>query len=133
MIDCENEVFDYLYTALHEQFPSAEITAQYVRAPAKFPHICIVMADSYPMQSTLDNTLTDTAETSMFQIDVYSNKRGIAKSECKTIMSVIDGLLMKKNFVRSALTQVPNLDDSTIFRLTARYVVVTDGEHFYRR
>jgi hypothetical protein len=91
------------------------------------------MSDSTPIASRLDNSMVINAETVMFQIDVYSNKTGSARSECKKIMNTIDDLLYRKNFVRTALTPTPNLDDSTIFRLTARYVVVTDGEHFYRR
>ena len=46
---------------------------------------------------------------------------------------MLDELLWGMNFRRLAVTPVPNLENATIYRLTARYRVETDGIHFYRR
>ena len=48
-------------------------------------------------------------------------------------MKVIDEVLFRMNFRRIVLTPVPNMEDATIYRLTARYRVATDGKNFYRR
>lgn len=68
----------------------------------------------------------------MYEINVYSNKVGTKKSEAKAIMQLIDGMMYERNFTRIALTPVPNLEDATIYRLTARYRAETDGTNIYR-
>ena len=69
----------------------------------------------------------------MFEVNVYSNLQPGKKTECKKIMKVIDEVLFSMNFRRIVLTPVPNMEDATIYRLTARYRVATDGKNFYRR
>jgi hypothetical protein len=48
-------------------------------------------------------------------------------------MKVIDDVMFSMNFKRMALTPVPNMEDASIYRLVARYRVMTDGKNFYRR
>lgn len=69
----------------------------------------------------------------MFEVNIYSNKAGTKKTECKKIAAAIDKLLFSMNFVRMAMTPVPNLENATIYRIVARYRVATDGTNFYRR
>lgn len=69
----------------------------------------------------------------MFEINVYSNKAEGKKTECKKIIKEINDALYSMNFRRTAMTPVPNMEDATIYRITARFRVATDGKHFYRR
>ena len=69
----------------------------------------------------------------MFEVNVYSNKTEGKKTECKEIMKVIDEVLFKMNFKRIAMTPVPNMEDASIYRMVARYRVMTDGRYFCRR
>lgn len=55
------------------------------------------------------------------------------KTECKKIIKEINDALYSMNFRRTAMTPVPNMEDATIYRITARFRVATDGKHFYRR
>ena len=131
MIDCENEVYTRVATVLREKFPGIDIAGDYVKAPSSFPHVSITQSDN----AVISGRMTGSAEMAqvMFEVNVYSNKAEGKKTECKTIMNVIDNTLFAMNFKRLALTPVPNMEDATIYRLVARYRVATDGKHFYRR
>lgn len=131
MIDCENEVYTRIARVLREKFPGINITGEYMKAPSSFPHVSITQSDN----SAVSEKMTGNAEMAqvMFEINVYSNKTGGKKTECKTIAKVIDEVLFGMNFKRLALTPVPNLEDATIYRIVARYRAMTDGQYFYRR
>jgi len=131
MIDCENEVYTRIARVLREKFPGINIAGEYVQAPSGFPHVSITQSDN----SVVSERMTGSAEMAqvMFEINVYSNKTEGKKTECKSIMKVIDDVMFSMNFKRQALTPVPNLEDATIYRLVARYRAMTDGTYFYRR
>lgn len=133
MIDCENEVFTRIATALREQFSGIDITSEYVNSPSAFPHVSITQSDSYTLSENQDSSLRDSMIVVMFEINVYSNKTEGKKTECKNIAKAIDDLFNSMNFRRQSLTPVPNMEDATIYRMTARYRAATDGKYFYRR
>lgn len=132
MIDVENEIYTPLARALRAEFPGINVSGEYVRAPSKFPHVSIVESDNYMTIRHLDNADDEKYATLMYEINVYSNKSGGKKSEAKAIMGLIDGMMYDLNFTRLAMTPVPNLEDSTIYRITARYRAETDGTNMYR-
>ena len=130
MLDCENEVYTKIATALRNDFAGIDITGVYVNAPSAFPHVNITQIDNLTVKANTTNTY-EMAEV-VFEVNVYSNKRSEKKSECKQIMNVIDGIFFGMNFRRMSLTPVPNMEDATIYRLVARYRARTDGKYFYR-
>lgn len=133
MIDCEAKIYTPIATALREAFAGIEVSGEYVKAPSTFPFVSVEEADNYPTTAHLDNGDAEKYATLMYEINVYSNKGVGKKSECKAIMQLIDSLMYGMNFTRLALTPVPNLDDATIYRMTARYRAETDGTKIYRR
>ena len=131
MIDCENEVYTRIARILRDKFPGINIAGEYVNAPSSFPHVSITQSDN----SVVSEQMTGSAEMAqvMFEINIYSNKADGRKTECKAIAKVIDDVMFKMNFKRMALTPIPNMEDATIYRIVARYRVMTDGKYFYRR
>ena len=131
MIDCENEVYTRIARVLRDKFPGINIAGEYVNAPSSFPHVSITQSDN----SVVSEQMTGSAEMAqvMFEINIYSNKADGRKTECKSIAKVIDDVMFKMNFKRMALTPIPNMEDETIYRIVARYRVMTDGKYFYRR
>lgn len=131
MIDCENEVYTRVATVLREKFPGIDIAGDYVKAPSSFPHVSITQSDN----AVISGRMTGSAEMAqvMFEVNVYSNKAEGKKTECKKIIKEINDVLYSMNFRRTAMTPVPNMEDATIYRITARFRVATDGKHFYRR
>ena len=131
MIDCENEVYTRIARVLRDKFPGINIAGEYVNAPSNFPHVSITQSDN----SVVSEQMTGSAEMAqvMFEINIYSNKADGRKTECKSIAKVIDDVMFKMNFKRMALTPIPNMEDATIYRIVARYRIMTDGKYFYRR
>lgn len=131
MIDCENEVYTRIARVLRDKFPGINIAGEYVNAPSSFPHVSITQSDN----SVVSEQMTGSAEMAqvMFEINIYSNKADGRKTECKAIAKVIDDVMFKMNFKRMALTPIHNVEDATIYRIVARYRVMTDGKYFYRR
>lgn len=131
MIDCENEVYTRIARVLRDKFSGINIAGEYVNAPSSFPHVSITQSDN----SVVSEQMTGSAEMAqvMFEINIYSNKADGRKTECKSIAKVIDDVMFKMNFKRIALTPIPNMEDATIYRIVARYRVMSDGKYFYRR
>lgn len=131
MIDIESLVFTPIAQAVRSQY-GAYVTDEYVKAPSKFPHVSIVESDNYATIRHKDNASAEKYSTIMYEVNVYSNKTSTKKSECRAILSLIDTMMYNLNFTRIAMTPAPNLEDSTIYRLTARYRAETDGTKIYR-
>lgn len=132
MIDIENEVFTPIAQAVRAAYSGAFVTGEYVKAPSSFPHVSIVESDNYQTLDHLDSSGEERYATIVYEVNVYSNRTSGKKTECKGIMDLIDRMMYDMNFTRTARTPVPNMEDATIYRMTARYRAETDGETIYR-
>lgn len=133
MIDVENEVYTRIAEMLRVRFSPINTASEYVKSPPAFPHVSVTQSDSFPITEREDSSNQENMVQVMFEINVYSNKTSGKKTECKKIMNAINDLLTSMNFRRLAMTPIPNMEDATIYRITARYRVATDGKFFYRR
>lgn len=127
MIDIENEVYTRLKTAIGN---TAKTASTYTPFPQEFPFVSITMSDNY--MSHLDNSDTEKYSTCMFEVNVYANDSR-AKLTAKGIMQTIDTEMYSMNMTRLSYLPTPNMEDATIYRLTARYECETDGTRIYRR
>ena len=132
MNDIENQVYTPIAQEVRSRFSNAFVTGEYIKAPSKFPHISIVEVDNYTSYRHMDTAATEAYSTVMYEVNVYSNKTAGKKTECRQIMELIDSMMYARNFTRLSLTPVPNLEDATIYRITARYRAETDGTNIYR-
>lgn len=133
MIDPEDEVYTRVAEMLRAEFPGISVASEYVKSPSAFPHVSITMSDNYTIPEQQDSSMTENMVTAMFTVNCYSNRTSGKKTECKKIMAAVNDLLCRMNFRRLVMTPVPNMEDATIYRITARYRVATDGKHFIRR
>lgn len=133
MIDIESRVYTPIAQMLREKFPGINVSGEYVKAPSVFPYVSVVEQDNYMTPEHLDNGAAEKFATLMYEVNVYSNKSGTRKSECREIMAAIDREMYIRNFTRISLSPIPNLENATIYRLVARYRVETDGTRIYRR
>lgn len=127
MIDIEDIVFDRVAKTLAADFPNISVSSSYVESPSKFPHVSITQANNYVVRGYRTDKI-ENAVTVMFEINVYSNRVGDKKSECKKIMSVADEAMESMGFTRTMLNPIPNIADATIYRLVARYSGDVDVE-----
>lgn len=133
MIDIEKLVYTSIAESLRKRFKGITVSGEYVNAPPKFPYVSIVEQDNYMSANRLDSSDREKFSTLMYEVNVYSDKAGGKKSVCRKIMRFVDDLMYAKNFRRTSLSPVPNLENATIYRLVARYKAETDGTTLYRR
>ena len=70
----------------------------------------------------------------LYEVNVYSNKTSGKKSECKSIIALIDSKLGELGFTRTMLNPIPNEENATVHRMVARYrAVISKDKTIYRR
>lgn len=127
MIDIETNVFHVIAAALRSAYSGIFVSGEYTPSPASFPAVTIAEMDNTVYQK-MRTTAIENAAQLMYEVNVYSNKVGYKKMETKEIMSAIDREFARLGFTRTMCNPVPNLQDATIFRLTARYEAVAVSE-----
>ena len=134
MIDIESTVFNAVATKVREIFPDIFMVGEYVKSPSSFPAVSLVEMDNSTRIETIDSGSSENHANVMYEVNVYSNKTTGKKSECKSIMALIDEELLAMGFLRNTLTPVPNEYDSTIYRMVGRYrATVSSNNTIYRR
>lgn len=123
MIDIEDLVFDTVYNSLIQHYPSANITAGYDEKRAVYPAVVIREVGNVPY---VDGNTDDCAENYTrvtYEIEVESNKQHTARSECKNILNVADGIMQSMKFRRIHKNRPINVD-RTVYRQYARYEAI---------
>ena len=134
MIDVESAVFNTVATKVREVFPDIYMVGEYVKSPSSFPAVSLVEMDNAVRTDTIDSGSNENHANVMYEVNVYSNKTTGKKSECKAIIALIDQEMLALGFVRATLTPVPNMNDSTIYRMVGRYrASVSADNKIYRR
>ncbi len=134
MIEIETEMFSAIASKLRANFPGIFVAGEYTQAPATFPCVTIEQMDNYTYERSQTNALSENHANVTFEVNVYSNKLGSKKSECKTISAFIDAEMQSLGFTRILLNPIPNLNDATIYRIVGRYrAVVSTDKTIYRR
>ncbi len=134
MIDIENEIFSIVAATVRAEYPNIYITGEYVKSPPSFPCVTIMESDNQIYRKTRDTSTIENHAQILYEVNVYSNKTSGKKSECKSILAIINDKLTSIGFTRTLLTPVPNELDATIYRMTACYrAVVGKDKVIYRR
>jgi hypothetical protein len=129
VIDVENAVFHAVVTKVREQYPNIYMVGEYVKSPSSFPAVSLVEMDNAIRTDTIDSGSTENHANVMYEVNVYSNKATGKKSECKAIIALIDEEMLALGFQRVSITPVPNMNDSTIYRMVARYKATVSSKH----
>lgn len=134
MIDIENEIFSTVSEAVRKKYPKIYMTGEYIKVPPSFPCISLVEADNQIYRNTRTTESNENHVQVLYEVNVYSNKKTGRKTECKTIIALIDDLMLKLGFTRTLLQPIPNEEDATIYRMVARYrAIVSKEKVIYRR
>lgn len=136
MIDIESQVFTTVATALRTEYGASNIyvAPEYVGQPPKFPAVFIVEMDNTVYLRGRDSANIENFADVMYQVDVFSNKNAGKKVQAKEIIALIDEQFAQMGFSRTFLNPVQNMNDATIYRMTARYqAVVGKDQTIYRR
>lgn len=129
MIDIESSVFNRVIEKVREQFPDIYMVGEYVKSTSSFPAVSLVEMDNATRTDTIDSGSNENHANVMYEVNVYSNKTTGKKSECKAIIALIDQEMLALGFARVTLTPVPNMNDSTIYRMVGRYRATVSEKH----
>ena len=130
MIDVEAQIFTKVVQAL----PTTYVSGVYEPVPSSFPAVYITEIDNSVWRNGISSSEVDNYAAITYEVNVYSNVKGRKKTECREIANTVDGVMKGLNFTRMSMNPVPNLADSTIYRIVARYrAVVGQNETLYRR
>ena len=129
MIDIENVIFNRVATKVRDEYPDIYMTGEYVKSPSSFPAVSLVEMDNATRTDTIDSGSNENHANVMYEVNVYSNKATGKKSECKDIIALIDKEMLTLGFARNTLTPVPNMNDSTIYRMVGRYRATVSMKH----
>lgn len=131
MIDIENILFTAVKTALPDD---VKCGVSYDKKPGHFPFFTLIVEDNKVYEKFIDSAQIENAADIMVEINVYSNKTSGKKEECKKIIKQADAVLSGFNLTRTFCRPTPNLEDSTVYRMTARYRGIVDTDYnIYRR
>ena len=130
MIDIESQVYTPIAEKMREI--GVDVSGVYKNKPPKLPHVSIVESDNRS-DDNMDSGDSERFSVVMYEVNVYSNHATQSKSECKRIMSIVSNMMYKRNFRRLSCVPVPNMEDASIYRMTARFRAKTDGQYIYRR
>ena len=123
MIDIESLVFDTVYNSLHQTYPSVNITAGYDEKTATFPTVVVRETGNVPVQQFNTDDCAENYARLTYEIEVYSDKLNIGRSECKELLDAVDGIMQGMKFRRIHKNRPINTD-RTVWRQYARYEVI---------
>lgn len=121
MINVESVVFQKCADAFRAAYPNGFIAGEYVSQPPKFPAVMVVEMDNNVDERAMDNGNIENAVNVMYQVDVFSNLNKGKKAQAKAIVALIDEVLAQYRFIRTFCNPIQNMNDATIYRMTARY------------
>jgi len=130
MIDVETDVFDYVYPSVAPLVPEGCFSGVYVSHPPAFPFVTLMEMDNYTYTQFRSSSDEEEYAVITYEANVYA----MNKQECRDIMNALDTAMDRLNFTRMNVTFTPNLEDETIFRMTARFRAAADKDkRIYRR
>ena len=123
MIDIENLVFDTVYNGVVSVHSNANVQKGFIEETAVFPCIVLRETNNVPVQSMNTDDCAENFTRVTYQVDIYSDKDGTARSECRELLKVVDELMQGMKFRRTYMSEPLNIK-RTIFRQYARYTVI---------
>ena len=123
MIDVENLVFDTVFNGVTAVHTDANVQKGFVEESAVFPCIVVRETNNVPVQSMNTDDCAENYTRITYQVDVYSDKSGTARTECRDLLNLVDGIMQGMKFRRTHLSEPLNIK-RTIFRQYARYTVI---------
>lgn len=133
MIDIEAEIYTSVRNAIKTKYPNAYVSGKPLNKPTEFPAVSLIEAENTPTTKTADNENIENTVNLLYEAQIFSvsdNK----KTECKDILSIIDSVMYDYNFNKILGRSVPNMVDTSVYRMVGRYTAIADNNNnLYRR
>lgn len=137
MIDIETQITNDLYGVITTAFPGTEIGTIADPTKISYPYVNIVVTDSAPTYRFVNSARVEKFRDITIEIEVYTNAVSGRKALAKSIMAVIDAEMRAMGATGAGMNPLDltnPVDNSTVFRLFARYrATVDDNGILYSR
>lgn len=134
MNSIENALITAINTELQREYPGIMVYSDATAFSSTFPCVSIYEADNAFAAGTYDTSRVEKYSDVMYQIDAYSNLTEGRKAQCKDIIRIVDNVMTGYGIERTSMSPTPNVNDSNIYRITARYSARIDKNNtIYRR
>jgi len=133
MIDIENEVITLVTDELFAQNITASVESVLNLNPSVFPTVCVEEIENSSYELSADSYSNENHASVGYEINVFTNDVSGKKQKAKSILDVIDRMLLARGFYRISKNAL-SLDNGTKYRLIARYRAnVSRDNTIYRR
>lgn len=128
MFDVEAYIFDKVEREVKTAMPDVTVLPGLEQQPPKFPCLAFYEADNRTYQDSQLGDGTDHHISVMYTAEAFSVSAQSGKYQCKRILSIVDDVMRRMGFQRTANVGIDNYD-RTVSRRVARYtgVVGEDG------
>lgn len=125
MIDIESKVFDTIFNAVTAStaYPGADVTTGFDEKTAVFPCVVVEEVDNAPVNSTNTDNCAENYARIIYEVSVYTDNFGNAKTIGKDILKIVDDALQGLKFRRVRKNKPLNIA-RTIFRQYGRWEVI---------
>lgn len=124
MINVEVSVFDYVRQFVADVVPEGCFRSQYTPSPPKFPFATLEEIGNITNSRYRTNSADEDNATITYEANVYATD----KRTCRQVMDALDKAMMRLNFRRNFMDYTNNLNNSDLFRLTARFIADVDKD-----
>ena len=125
MIDVENLVLDTVINGVHTVHADLDVSKGFIEETAIYPCIVVREVNNVPLKRTNTESCAENYTTLIYQVDVYSDKAGEQRSECRSLLSLVDEYMVGMGFYRTYMSEALNIKRS-VFRQYTRYSVIVD-------
>ena len=127
MIDCQNEIFTSVATAVRSAHAGTTVTGEYTRSPSKFPAVTVDEIENVTVPELVDSSNEEKYCGLTYRLQVFSNKTAGKKAEAREIFATADEVMRGLGFHRITYSTTPEIYDSTIYSITATYEAIVDA------
>ena len=123
----ETIIFNRIAERLLIEYDNIFVSSEYVAVPPSFPAVSIEISDSYPERNGITLGFDDEQERFMITVNAYSDLSEGKTEQVRSIMKTVTAEMKQMYFTKTTQIPVPNAQDRSIYRETARYTRIIGG------
>jgi hypothetical protein len=123
----ETIIFNRIAERLLIEYDNIFVSSEYVAVPPSFPAVSVEISDSYPERNGITLGFDDEQERFMITVNAYSDLAEGKTEQVKSIMKTVTAEMKQMYFTKTTQIPVPNAQDRSIYRETARYTRIIGG------
>lgn len=134
MIEHSNEIFTIVANRVRSKHSGATVIGEYTRQPSKFPTVTLDEYQNVMVDHLEDSSNEEKYAGVAYRLQVFSNKRSGKRAEARAIFATADAELRRMGFRRVTYTTIPEINESTVYSITATYeAVLSETGYVYKR